>query len=269
MIGSRPLGRRVLAAILASTVAITGLVTVNPVAASAQAGALARCYKTKQSTVYLQGIADEYEFDTTITVGGTVTVEPRTYFRKDVKLGYAAVTIIACKPTKKKAWYALYYSVSTNLRDLKLITTGTKVDGEPVNNDRGYAAMIAGVTKAKTIVFNPTVCTKKPEKLSVIGAVKFLTGLPIPVSPTKAVGLWVVSNGLKEKDSNGNYSCGLLGKATAVPFKFTSTGVAKLKMPSTGHYLFTRRATWTNVCPLLRYCGTSRDEVIEVKAGKQ
>lgn len=262
----KSIGLQVLAGVLASTVAAAGLLLAGSPPASAAARA-AGCYALKTSTVYLNGVSNEYEFVTHFTQSNQVVIDPPFYFRKNTKLGYSAVKIIACKKTKKSAWKGYSYSTNTNLKDLKLIKTGTKVDANPVDGDHGFGIMIKGVTKTNTIVFKPTVCTKKPAKLSVIGAVKFLTGLPIPVSAAKAVGLWVVSNGLSEK-SGDKYSCGLLGKETAVGFKFNSNGVASLKMPSTGKYSFYKRASWQEVCPPDRYCSISRDDTMVVRAGK-
>ncbi|SDT41114.1 hypothetical protein [Actinoplanes derwentensis] len=261
------IGVRVLAGLVATGVAAGVLLAGSPPAsaAAAQAG----CYKIKTSTVYLNSVSNEYEFVTHFTQSNQVVVDPPFYFRKNTKNGYSAVKIISCKKTRTAAWKVYQYSVNTNLKDLKLVKSGSKVDANPANGDHGFGVMIKGVTKANTIVFQPTVCTKKPSKLSVVGAVKFVTGLPIPVSPLKAAGLWVASNGLKEK-SGDNYSCGLLGKETAVGFKFNGTsGAASLKMPSTGRYLFTKRATWTELCPPDRYCGISRDDSMSVRSGKQ
>jgi hypothetical protein len=251
---------RILASALASLLVATGFVVANPAAASA-----ASCYKTKKSTVYLHGIGNEYEFLTHYTQSGQVVVDPREPIRTNVKTGNVSVTILACKKNKTAAWKALDYSISTNLLDLKLVITGKKVNPVPADNDRGFGMMIQRVT-AKTVEFQPLICVKKPSKLSFLGAVKFVTGLPLPVSLQKAIGLYVVNNALKEQDDK--YQCGLLGKVTGVPFAFTSSGVAKLKMPSTGHYLFNRRATWQESCPPDIYCGVSHDEVLEVRAGK-
>ena len=251
---------RILASMLASLGVAAGLVVINPAAAEA-----ASCYKTKKSTVYLHGVGNEYEFLTHYTQSGQVVVDPREPFRKNVKVGYVSVTILACKKNKKTAWKALDYKVGTNLRDLKLVISGKKVNPVPANNDRGFGMMVQRVT-AKTIEFQPLMCVKVPSKLSFVGVAKFVTGLPIPVSLFKAIGLYLANNALKEQDDK--YQCGLLGKVTGVPFTFATNGVAKLKMPSTGHYLFVRRATWTEVCPPDRYCGISHDQVLEVKAGK-
>ena len=251
---------RILATVLASLVVATGLVVANPGAAQA-----ATCYKTKKSTVYLHGVGNEYEFLTHYTQSGQVVVDPREYFRKNVKVGNVSVTILACKKSKKAAWKTLDYSTSTNLKDLKLVISGKKVNPIPAKNGRGFGLMVTRVT-AKKVEFKPLMCVKKPAKLTFVGAVKFVTGLPLPVSPLKAVGLYVANNALKA--SGGKYQCGLLGNVTGVPYTFTSAGVAKLKMPSTKHYVFNRRATWEVPCPPDRYCGVSHDQVLEVKSGK-
>jgi hypothetical protein len=251
---------RILATVLASLVVAVGLVVVNPPAAQA-----ASCYKTKKSTVYLHGVGNEYEFLTHYTQSGQVVVDPREYYRKNVKVGNVSVTILACKKNKKAAWKALDYSVSTNLKDLKLVISGTKVNPIPAKNGRGFGLMVTRVT-TKKIEFKPLMCVKEPAKGSFIGVVKYVTGLPIPASAIKTIGLYVLNKTLKVKA--GKYQCGLLGNVTGVPFTFASNGVAKLKMPRTGHYLFNRRATWQEVCPPDRYCGVSHDQVLEVRAGK-
>jgi hypothetical protein len=258
MLTSKP--RRILATVLASLVVATGLVGINPAPAQA-----ASCYKTKKSTVYLHGVGNEYEFLTHYTQSGQVVVDPREYYRKNVKVGNVSVTILACKKNKKAAWKTLDYSTSTNLKDLTLVISGKKVKVIPAKNGRGFGLMVTRVT-AKKVEFKPLMCVKKPAKLTFLGVVKFVTGLPLPVSPSKAVGLYVANNALPSSD--GKYQCGLLGKVTGVPYTFTSKGVAKLKMPSTKHYLFNRRATWTEACPNDRYCGVSHDQVLDVKAGK-
>ncbi|GAA2887718.1 hypothetical protein Acy02nite_82270 [Actinoplanes cyaneus] len=253
--------RRAIVGLLASVVAMTGLV----VAGASPASAVGGCYKTRQSTVYLNGKSNEYEYTTYYSHSGRVTVGKRHFYRKNVKSGYVAVTFLACKRTRTAPWTALTYSTSTNLKDLKLIITGRKVNPVPVNNKRGFGLLVQRVTKSAVQV-QPLVCTKKAGRLTALGAAKFVTGLPIPVSPGKAVGLWVANNALKEQDDK--FQCGLVGQVTNVPFTFTAGGEARLRMPSTNHYVFSRRATWTESCPSYRYCGITHDQVLEVRSGK-
>ena len=254
--------RRAIASTLAVGTAATGLLALAQ--APAQAAA---CSATKSSTVHLHGIANESEFLTHYTESGQVVIDPRYYTWKNGKTGSVSVTIMACKNPTTGKWSALTWSTSTDLKDLELRISGTKVTPVPVrkDSDRGFGTMVRRVT-GNRVEFEPLMCRKEPTKASVLGVAKFVTSLPIPVSPTKAVGLYAVNNALPERD--GTYSCGLLGAVTAVPYKFSSTGVASLVMPSTNHYLFNRRATWTEVCPHDRYCGVSHDQTLEVKAGK-
>jgi hypothetical protein len=254
-------GRRVIVGLLASLVAMTGLVVAGASPASA-----AGCYNIRQSTVYLNGKSNEYEYATHYSQSGQVTVGERRFYRKDVKSGYVAVTFLACKRTQTAPWTALTYSTSTNLKDLKLIITGKKVNPVPANGKRGFGLLVQRVTKANTVQVQPLVCTKKAGRLTALGAAKFVTGLPIPVSPAKAVGLWVVNNGLKEEDDK--FQCGLMGAVTDVPFTFTAGGEVKLRMPSTNKYVFSRRATWTDTCSTDPYCGITHDQVLELRSGK-
>ena len=229
---------------------------------SAQAAA---CSATKSSTLSVHGIANEYEFLTHYTQSGQVVVDPREHLRTNVKTGSVSVNILACKNPKTKKWSALTYSVSTDLRDLDLVIKRGKVYPRPADGDRGFGVMVPRLTKTR-LEIEPLLCRKEPAKASFLGVLKFVTGLPIPVSPSKAVGLYVINNALPEKD--GTYACGLLGKVTGIPWSFNSKGQARLKMPKTGHYLFSRRATWTALCPPDLYCGVSHDQVLEVKAGR-
>lgn len=251
--------RRGVAAALAVAGASAGFAALQQPAAEAAA-----CSATKSSTVSLHGIANEYEFLTHYTQSGQVVVDPREYYRKNVKTGSVSVTILACKNPKTRKWAPLNYTVSTDLRDLTLVIKGKKVTPRPADDEIGFGTMVSRVTSNR-VEFQPLVCRRKPAKLSFLGALKFVTGLPIPAGKAVSIGLYLGSNALPEdKDT---YPCGLLGAVTKVPYSLNSKGVAQLKMPRTKHYLYSRRATWQTVCPPDRYCGVSHDMTLEVKSG--
>jgi hypothetical protein len=258
MIGIRR--RRALAMGLAVAGAGTGLAVLASPPAQAAA-----CSATRSSSMSVHGTGNEYEFLTHYTQSHQVVVDPREYYRKNVKTGSVTVTILACKSPKTHRWSPLTYSVNTNLNDLDLIIRRGKVTPVPADGERGFGTMVKRLTRNR-LEIEPLICVDKPRPLTFLGALKFVTGLPIPVSPGKAVGLYVLNNALPEHSKT--YACGLLGKVTGIPWSLSSKGGAKLKMPRTGHYVFSRRATWQEVCPPDIYCSVSHDEVLEVKAGK-
>jgi hypothetical protein len=251
--------RRTIASGAAACAVAAGLVALAQ--PSAQAAA---CSATRSSTVSIHGIANEYEVLTHYTRGGQVVADPRQHLRSNVNTGSVSVTILACMNPRTKTWAPLTYAVSTDLRDLDLFIKHKTVTPLPADGDRGFGVMVGRVTRNR-VEIQPLVCARKPTKASVLGVVKFVTGLPLPVSLPKEVGLYVVNNALPEQ--NATYACGLLGKVTAIPLSLSSEGKARLSMPTTGHYLFFRRATWTEAGCFDYYCGISHDQVLEVRAG--
>jgi hypothetical protein len=248
------------------SVTIAGVVSVLSLSGLPRtpSAAAAACSDTKTSTMYVKALANEYQYDTTISSSGTITTSPPYYIRNNVNTGYSAVTVLGCKNPKTGAWSALSYGVDQIHNDLVLTYSGKKVAVKPRVRDRGYGVFVTRTTSNQVMV-EAMVCASKPKSLTWLGALKFVTGLPIPAKISVNVGLYLANRAIPS-GSGPTYACGQMGTAS-IPWSFTSSGVAKLKMPSTGHYLYTTRASWQNACTV-RYCGTTNDHVVEVRAGR-
>ncbi|MBA2749647.1 MAG: hypothetical protein H0U45_13160 [Tatlockia sp.] len=243
---------------------LTVCATAGLVALAQPSVQAASCSDTRSSSISLHSIINEYEFLTRYTMSNQVVIEPKQPLREKANTGSVTVTVLACKNPTTKKWAPLTYDISTNLRDLKLVITGEKVTPIPANGKRGFGIMVSQVTSNKVNI-QPLVCVNKPAPLSFLGALKFVTGLPIPGRYTVAAALNVTNRLLPEQ--NGTYACGILSREQAIPWSLSPSGVAVLDMPSTGHYIFTHRATWTSPCTMDRDCGISHDQVLTVKAG--
>lgn len=251
--------RPLLLTVAASALAASCLVaTAGPASASG-------CSTTRNSAMYVTGRASQTEFMTYIDRSGVITTSPRTTLRSTVDTGYERITVVGCKDATTGAWRALYASMAVTPYDLALTLSGSSVTARPRSGDIGYGVMVDSVSSS-AVNLHAVACNKVARPVSALGVARGVTSLPLPVSYVKTLTVYAVNKLLPAAPAS-RYYCGQLGGAVAIPWSFSSTGVATLHLPTSGQYVRTGRATYQNVCSAYTYCGTSIDQTVLVRSG--
>ncbi len=251
--------RRLLLTVAASALAASTLVT------TAGPASAAGCSTTRTTTMYVTGRASQTEFHTYIDRSGVTTTSPRTTLRASVNTGYEAVRVVGCKDASTGAWRAIDTSMQIVPRDLTLTLSGTSVTARPAYGNVGYGVMVSSVSSSAVAV-RAVACKKAASTITALGVARGVTGLPFPGRPVVTLPLYAV-NKLLPAAPAPRYYCGQLGSTVAIPWSFSSTGVATLRMPTSGQYVRNGRATYQTVCSFYTYCGTSMDQTVLVRRG--
>jgi len=128
---------------------------------------------------------------------------------RSLSTGAPTVTITTCKSPTTHKWKVLVASFANQMKDLKVYEKGGKAHAEPVSGKYGLGVFAKGITGSKVKIVL-TKCLQEAAPLTVLGVVKELLGLPIPLKTSYAVGIWVLNKALPEAPA-GEFTCGNLG----------------------------------------------------------